>query len=144
MPWSSRTGRLCHGTHTRPILVQKDERRAPTCEQDHLPEPWEGRVFCKGPDAPQSSGYLKAVWPDLFRFVFEVWPAPGAREGLRKCGGLRPPHFRRLSRAPRGRPDCKNVPNRNPARLPSDTQILIDLFNQNQTMDCQHSLYTLA
>ena len=42
-------------------LAQKDERRDPTCEQDHLPEPWEGRVFCKGPDAPQCSGYLKAV-----------------------------------------------------------------------------------
>ncbi len=35
-------------------LAQKSGRRAPTCEQDHPPEPWEGRVFCKGPDAPQS------------------------------------------------------------------------------------------
>ena len=46
------------------------------------------------------TGNLKAIWPDLFGCVFEVWPAPGAREGLRKCGGLRPPQFRRLSRAP--------------------------------------------
>ncbi len=27
--------------------------------------------------------------------VFEVWPAPGARESLQKCGGLRPPTFLR-------------------------------------------------
>ncbi len=48
-----------------------------------------------------STGCLKAVWPDFGGCLFEVWPAPGgAREGLRKCGGLRPPHFRRLSGAP--------------------------------------------
>ncbi len=40
---------------------------------------------------PQKTGYLKAVWPDLFGYVFEVWPAPGAREDLKKRGGLRPP-----------------------------------------------------
>ncbi len=37
-------------------------------------------------------GYLKAVWPNFGGCVFEVWPAPGARESLQKCGGPRPPH----------------------------------------------------
>ncbi len=32
------------------------------------------------------AGYLKAVWLDLLGCLFEVWPAPGAREGLQKCG----------------------------------------------------------
>ncbi len=27
------------------------------------------------------AGYLKAIWPDLFGCVFEVWPAPGALFG---------------------------------------------------------------
>ncbi len=39
------------------------------------------------------AGYLKAVWPDLFGCVSEVWPAPGAREGLQKCGVPYPPGF---------------------------------------------------
>jgi hypothetical protein len=67
------------------------------------------------------AGYLKAIWPDFVGCVFEVCPASGARESLRKCGGLRPPHFRRLSRVPgagqtskmhpqRIRPDCLQVP----------------------------------
>ena len=29
------------------------------------------------------------IWPDFWGCVFEVWPAPGARESLQKCGGLR-------------------------------------------------------
>jgi hypothetical protein len=60
------------------------------------------------------SGYLKAVSPDLFGFVFEVWPAPGARESPQKCGGR--------SQGPRGRPDLENATPKNPARLPSGTQ----------------------
>ena len=39
------------------------------------------------------TGYLKAVWPGFWGCVFEVWPAPGARESPQKCGGLRPPAF---------------------------------------------------
>ncbi len=39
----------------------------------------------------------------VWRCVFEVWPAPGAREGLQKCGGQSPPHLKRLSRAPGAR-----------------------------------------
>ncbi len=39
------------------------------------------------------AGYLKAVWPEFFGCVFEVWPAPGAREGPQKCGGRCLPHF---------------------------------------------------
>ncbi len=39
-------------------------------------------------DHVREVGYLKAVWPDLLGCVFEVWPAPGAREGPQKCGGL--------------------------------------------------------
>ncbi len=38
-------------------------------------------------------GDLKAVWPEFSGCLFEVWPAPGAREGPQKCEGLRPPHF---------------------------------------------------
>ena len=35
-----------------------------------------------GPEALlRDIGYLKAVWPDLFGGIFEVWPAPGARVG---------------------------------------------------------------
>jgi hypothetical protein len=46
------------------------------------------------PGVPRpNTGYLKAVWPVFGGCVFEVWPAPGAREGLLKCGGLRRPHF---------------------------------------------------
>ncbi len=25
------------------------------------------------------AGYLKAIWPEFFGGIFEVWPAPGAR-----------------------------------------------------------------
>ena len=39
------------------------------------------------------TGYLKAVWPGFWGCVFEVWPAPGARESPQKCGELRPPPF---------------------------------------------------
>ncbi len=35
-------------------------------------------------------GYLKAVWPGFLECMFEVWPAPGPRESLQKCGGFRP------------------------------------------------------
>ncbi len=53
-----------------------------------------------------------AVWPDLFGCVFEVWPAPGARESPQKCGGLRPPHFGRPSRAPGAGQTLKTHPNK--------------------------------
>ncbi len=66
---------------------------------------------------------LKAVWPDLFGCIFEVWPAPGAQESPQEGGGLRPPHFARLSGAPgagrtskthpKNRPDCRQVPRNN-------------------------------
>ncbi len=39
------------------------------------------------------AGYLKAVWPDFSGCVFEVWPAPGARESLKKVGGFAPHIF---------------------------------------------------
>ncbi len=55
------------------------------------------------------AGYLKAVWPDFWG-VFEVWPAPGARESSQKCGVLRPPTFLKTFPGPRGRPDLKNAP----------------------------------
>ncbi len=42
---------------------------------------------------PNQTRYLKAVWPDFWGCVFEVWPAPGARESLLKCGGASPPTF---------------------------------------------------
>ncbi len=46
------------------------------------------------------SKYLKAVWPVFLGCVFEVRPAPWARESLQKCWGRRPPHFGRFFRAP--------------------------------------------
>ncbi len=33
------------------------------------------------------------VWPDFWGCVFEVWPAPGARESLKKVWGAKPPTF---------------------------------------------------
>ncbi len=39
------------------------------------------------------AGYLKAVWPVFLGCVFEVWPAPGARESLQIRGGRSPPPF---------------------------------------------------
>ena len=36
---------------------------------------------------------LKEKTPDFWGGIFEVWPAPGARESLPKGGGRSPPHF---------------------------------------------------
>ncbi len=47
-------------------------------------------LFSRGGCLP---GYLKAVWPDFLGCVFEVWPAPGARESPPKCGGRSPSTF---------------------------------------------------
>ncbi len=55
--------------------------------------------------------------------IFEVWPAPRARESPKKCGGLRPPRFesfpgppgpaRAQKRTPKQiRADCLQVPSR--------------------------------
>ncbi len=44
--------------------------------------------------------------------VFEVWPAPGAREGLPKYGGRSPPHFCRPSRGPGAAQNFKNAPHK--------------------------------
>jgi hypothetical protein len=46
------------------------------------------------------TGCLKAVWPDLLGCIFEVWPAPGARESPQKGAELRPPTFGRRSPSP--------------------------------------------
>ncbi len=54
-------------------------------------------------------GYLKAIWPYILGCVFEVRPAPGAREGPQKCGAS-PPAFLKAFPGPRGRPDLKNAP----------------------------------
>ena len=56
------------------------------------------------------SEYLKAVWPEFFGCVFEVWPARGARASLPKNGGPSPPTVGRALRGPRGRPDLTNEP----------------------------------
>ncbi len=54
---------------------------------------------------------------------FEVWPAPGAREGPQKGGGLRAPTFFTAVPGPRGRPDLKKrTQQKKTARLPSSTQ----------------------
>ena len=37
-----------------------------------------------------TGGYLKAVWPDLFGCIVEVWPAPGARGAFKNVGGFAP------------------------------------------------------
>ncbi len=44
--------------------------------------------------------------------IFEICPAPEAREGLRKCGEAKPPTFLKAFPGPRGRPDLKNAPNK--------------------------------
>ncbi len=38
--------------------------------------------------------------------------------------GAKPPTFLKALPGPRGRPDLKNAPNKNPARLPSGTQLM--------------------
>ncbi len=52
--------------------------RAPCSKENYVPE---GSL----------AGFLECV--------FEVWPAPGAREGPQKCGERSPPHIGRPSRA---------------------------------------------
>ncbi len=47
------------------------------------------------------AGYLKAVRPEFLGCVFEVWPAPGARESLQKCGGRSGRHGRLPPQNPR-------------------------------------------
>ncbi len=73
---------------------------------------------------------LKAVWPDLWGCVFEVCPAPGARETLQKCGGRRPPHFRGLSQVPEAGQTSKMQP-RNSARRPSGTQFGLGIWGRH-------------
>jgi hypothetical protein len=63
----------------------------------------------QGQKSKPSTGYMKAVSPDFVACISEVWPAPGARKGHRKCGGLRPPPSRAFT-GPRGRPDLENAP----------------------------------
>ena len=41
----------------------------------------------------RSAGFLRAVCLDFIGCLFEVWPAPGARECPQKGGGLRPRIF---------------------------------------------------
>ncbi len=53
------------------------------------------------------TGYLKAIRPDFLECILGVWPAPGARESLQKCGG---------------RSQTSKLHPTNPARLPSGTQ----------------------
>jgi hypothetical protein len=67
------------------------------------------------------SGCLNAVRPDCLGCVFEVWPAPEAREGPQKCGGLRPPPFEGL---PPGPARLQKRTPTNPARLLSSTQFI--------------------
>ncbi len=40
-----------------------------------------------------SSWVLEGSLAGFFGCVFEVWPAPRARESPQKCGGRSPPHF---------------------------------------------------
>ncbi len=63
--------------------------------------------------------WVNAVWPDFWESAFEVWPAPG-----------KPSHHTdlRAFQGPRGRPDLTNVPQTNPTRLPSGTQLFILAF----------------
>ena len=48
----------------------------------------------------------------LWGCVFEVWPAPGAREGLQKGGARSPPHLFMAFPGPRGWPDLKKEPHK--------------------------------
>ncbi len=54
------------------------------------------------------TGYLKAIWPDFWGCIFEVWLAPGARESLQKYGA-KTPTFCKAFPGPRGRPDLKHA-----------------------------------
>jgi hypothetical protein len=86
------------------------------------------------------AGYLKAVWPGFFGCVFQVSPAPGAREGLQNCGVRSPPYFARLSRAPGAGQTSKSHPT-NPARLPSGTQAVCVASQRDPGVVCWPSCF---
>ncbi len=68
---------------------------------------------------PVLFGYLKAVWPLFWGCAFEVWPSPGARKNLQRCGGLRPcPLFESFPGPPGPAIHQKRTPT-NQAILPS-------------------------
>jgi hypothetical protein len=68
------------------------------------------------------SRVCSSVWPNFGRWVSEVWPAPGTRQGLRKCGAFAfhvseglpgPLGPARPKNAPdKFRPHCIQVPNK--------------------------------
>ncbi len=68
------------------------------------------------------SGYDFGFWPVLFGCVFEVCPAPGAREGPQKGGGGAAPHIFEGSPGPPGPARPQKCTPKSPARLPSGTQ----------------------
>ncbi len=45
------------------------------------------------PNLPTLGFLVHAFWAGRESLIFGVWAAPGAREAIRKCGGLRPPYF---------------------------------------------------
>ncbi len=64
-------------------------------------------LYHSHPPCTKLCAWMRSQYPGTSRqsglisgCVFEVWPAPGARESLPKGEGLRPPHFGRLSQAP--------------------------------------------
>ncbi len=72
------------------LLAESDEtssRRHTRCpEFDQTPVQFPRCWFCGGFRCGALAGHLKAVWPNFWGCVFEVWPAPGARERPRKGG----------------------------------------------------------
>ena len=43
---------------------------------------------------------LRDFWAGRKSTIFGLWAAPGAPKTMPKCGGLRPPYFGMVSRAP--------------------------------------------
>ncbi len=74
----------------RHTCIMRSTDQCHDVSKDHLP------VFAAKARAALNAecpGYLKAVWPDVFGCIFEVWLAPGAPGILQKGGGRSPPRF---------------------------------------------------
>ena len=109
--------RLIHGAPYCKQAALTGTLFATRCPKQHV-----GSTFFAIYKGAPRAGYLKAVWPDFFGSVFGVWTAPGGFKTIQKFGGLRPPHFWMVLK-PSGAAQTPKTDPKNPARLPSGTQL---------------------
>ncbi len=91
---------------TTGIMLRSHSRPQPL---PPVPSKGEGTKACSS-SFPNSIGYLKAVWLVFWGCMFEVLPAPEARECNQKCGGRSLPHSWRIYRTPGAGQISKNAP----------------------------------